>query len=73
LGMPAAAALEHAGARVLGLHAEIREGEKLELLGFSHGGGSSFIDDGGLRPSSRTSSNQQWIGCLAELHRAALS
>jgi hypothetical protein len=50
-----------------------REREELELLEFSHGDGSSFIDDGGWRPSSRMSSSWRWIGCLAELHRAASS
>jgi hypothetical protein len=45
--------------------------EELGFLELIHSGGSDFIDDGGRRPSSCTSSSRWWIGCLPELHRNA--
>jgi hypothetical protein len=67
---PLATVRVSAGARVTVTPRNIGE-EELGFLELIHSGGSDFIDDGGRRPSSCASNRRRWIGCLAELHRAA--
>jgi hypothetical protein len=71
LGRLVAVAHKITGARVSVGDEKIHGKEELGFLELIHSGGSNYIDDGGRRPSSGTSTRRRRIGRLAVLHGAA--
>jgi hypothetical protein len=53
------------------LLAEMSGEEELRNLGFTPGGGTPFIANGGRRPSSWASKDRRWIGRHPRSHAAA--